>query len=1120
MPRKRITRSRVVRYLAMAVTALALCLVEGAFAGGAAVAKPSAPAKPSSTAAITAAATAAKKQLAGANSLNEGSRPGKQSVLMIKFPPCNLPAPSVMRKRHLTRWGCLRINPSQFGHAPKITHPATATGNGMRAADVGSPPSVCPATPSGDEMTDRFTICIYTPASYTFLVEENGTLVPIGTIYFDVEMWAELSPQTQSWATNLIVTPTSTSGDVPEGLLAIVSMSCTDSGCTQESASPADGIMPWVIGQQETASYGFSESVASGGTVSLDNVFSVEFGTTLKPSVIQFGDGLPNPIRCDNTINVNGYQNGGCVIPSYKPTWTVNDTLYPAMGLVAKHMAMATGNLPGYSGLSGLPGVSPNFLTYDPGAQDANRAAYCDNATPPAWEEAAGNTTCDEYPMASTQQGAASNGPFSICWVPSTANSSQGGAFNQGFINPNRLLPDDDFYMNATYTGNQPGCGAGSNAGGTASVNIDKPWSNLFQSYGDTNGGWSGGDGAQSVKLPDGNTAWFFGDTYLGDISPDGTHGPLSTGIAHNTSVVYNASTGSLGPVNAQPPGNEGYFFLEDYTWVPPPSGYPSSQYEIINGDQVIDNGTLYKIYQLADRGIHPDGFQYKLVGNVLESFSINGDTLTPTGGVPIGVQDSSGSNPIIWGTAVLTPGDGYIYIYGTQPYNANAPSASAYPLYVARVPVGDLSVGAADWQYYAAAAACSPPASAWSSNPSAASQLMPGGTSSGFSVTNVNGVDVLLTNDSTGTSNNAVAYYANCPTGFSAASPKYQIYAPSVPNGYLTYEYRIMPQFSNGANVVVSYSTDTERVDASCMGENYYDSSIYRPRFLDVTLPGIGTYGGGVTDPPNNPPPTYTAPAVSPDAMYAPTDPYPYTSLSAQQFCVPGQTPVKSPSLTVTGNSGGVMDLSWSLQPSAMWMYSVVYCNETYWAAQGTACPSNLVGPPGNDLTQAIPACSNQVASNPNCGFNLIFGNTSSTLTDLDAGDLYEVQVETTLAVEGGMYVGSNVVTETGNLPMVTRASRNQERRLGSVIIRQGQRPGRTRGAGSDAQAQYRDSAGVPLVSCVVDSCVSLGLASAPGAPVAVSAGARSRARCRRWGACEACDAGSGSHETPGQTG
>jgi hypothetical protein len=228
------------------------------------------------------------------------------------------------------------------------------------------------------------------------------------------------------------------------------------------------------------------------------------------------------------------------------------------------------------------------------------------------------------------------------------------------------------------------------------------------------------------------------------------------------------------------------------------------------------------------------------------------------------------------------------------------------------------------------------------------------------------------------------------------------------------TFKYRIVPQYSNGNTVVISYSEDTERVDGSCMVENYYDSTIYLPRFLDVTLPGIPASGGAVVDPPDSAPMSYSTPVVSPDPMYGPTDDYPGTTTQTSKFCSAGATPVNSPTLTVTGNSNDVIGLSWSLQPSAMWMYSVVYCDATYWAAHGSACPANLVGPDGNDLTQAISACSNQVAANADCGFNLNFGNTSSTLAFLNNGDTYEIQVETSLAVLGGKYAGSNVVTET----------------------------------------------------------------------------------------------------------
>lgn len=374
---------------------------------------------------------------------------------------------------------------------------------------------------------------------------------------------------------------------------------------------------------------------------------------------------------------------------------------------------------------------------------------------------------------------------------------------------------------------------------GTAPARTDAPWNALFQGYGDLSGAWSGGDGAQSLQLPDGSTIWFFADTFLGATGPGGTRPPLNTGLAHNSAVVYKA--GHLGPTFAQPPGPGGYTSAGDYTWVTPPPAYPASRYELINGDQVLDGGVAYKFYQLADRDLHPDNFPYKLVGTVVEAFSVNAatDTLTPAGGTPVGIDDTAGGNPVIWGAATLVSG-GYLYIYGVKPYNG---SGDPFPLYLARVPVGGLAAGD-PWEYDDAKPGCS--GTTWTTDPRSARALRTG-VSAGFSVTAVNGTFVLLTSDTTSarTTDNAVAYYASCPAGFGPDSPRYSVYQPHLPGGYLTYEYRIVPQFSHGSEVLISYSTNTIRT-----ADNFSNATIYRPRFLDVRLPGIPGPAGAITEP------------------------------------------------------------------------------------------------------------------------------------------------------------------------------------------------------------------------------------------------------------------------------
>jgi hypothetical protein len=378
-----------------------------------------------------------------------------------------------------------------------------------------------------------------------------------------------------------------------------------------------------------------------------------------------------------------------------------------------------------------------------------------------------------------------------------------------------------------------------------AGPNISHPdtaWDSLFQHYGNTSNAWSGGDGAQQVLLPDGSTVWFFADTFFGHTYPNHSRTIATSGGGHNSAILYR--DGRLGPTFSLLPGPSGYQSMEDYTWVFPPPPYLTFQFEILNGDAVIDDGVVYKFFQLADKAIHPGGFTYKLIGNVIETFSINPrtDDLTPTGGTPIGVQDSRTSDPIIWGEATLIH-DGYVYIYGVKPYNGNA---NPFPLYLARVSLKGLRTGA-PWQYYHGTPSCTPPPTAWRPSERAATPLQTG-VSSGFSVTDVNGTDVLLTSDGSSpfTLENAVAYYSPCPTGFSPSSPRYPVYYPHLPRGQLSYEYRIVPQFSSGSEVLVSYDLDT-----AFLRQNFSNVSIYRPRFLDVKLPGIPGPSGHVTDPP-----------------------------------------------------------------------------------------------------------------------------------------------------------------------------------------------------------------------------------------------------------------------------
>jgi len=203
------------------------------------------------------------------------------------------------------------------------------------------------------------------------------------------------------------------------------------------------------------------------------------------------------------------------------------------------------------------------------------------------------------------------------------------------------------------------------------------------------------------------------------------------------------------------------------------------------------------------------------------------------------------------------------------------------------------------------------------------------------------------------------MAYYAPCLTGFSPRDPRHPIYDPRLPAGFLAYEYRIVPQFSSGSDVLVSYSVNSLRVDASCLSENNYDASIYRPRFLDVALPGIRGPAGPIAAPPDKLPVQYRSPRVTPPAeIFHPSS---AADTYAADNCHPGTAPA-APSLTLARGQRGGISLAWTMRPAGMWRFTLSYCD--------TSAPRH------------------------SCGHMFLWGVTSATLRHLVPGDTYTIRV------------------------------------------------------------------------------------------------------------------------------
>ncbi|MFG2004157.1 DUF5005 domain-containing protein [Spirillospora sp. NPDC048911] len=417
---------------------------------------------------------------------------------------------------------------------------------------------------------------------------------------------------------------------------------------------------------------------------------------------------------------------------------------------------------------------------------------------------------------------------------------------------------------------------------------------NLFQNYGNTSGQWSGGDGTQSLKLPDGRVVWFFNDSFYGTVEANGTRRPFTNIMPRNMMVIQNGSTltsvsGSTGDKTMVPPAANG-----DWLW---------------GGDNMLVGDTIYKFYQ---RYKQSGGGAFGFYATGIELVAMPVSTLTNPAtftkvSIPSTLCDGSpaqGSSCLLWGTALYSTSD-YTYIYGTEGVvNGNDPHKY---LHLARVPRGQFT---AAWEYWTG--------SSWSTSQNASTRIMDG-VAEGFSVTNHNGQYVLLTQGLEGRlGGNMIAYHSSTPEGFTAAnrSVLHMTAETTTDWGDWTYEYRVVPHLTNGRTVVVSYNLNSQYRDGACMNRNYYTASVYRPRFIQFTLPSSPA-GGSYIEPTK-------APLGSPWMLNAPN----YCSDSS--MAGPGPTNV-----TATATSGARITLDWTApSPSGKYSYDVRWRDATAGAA------------------------------------------------------------------------------------------------------------------------------------------------------------------------------------------
>jgi len=377
--------------------------------------------------------------------------------------------------------------------------------------------------------------------------------------------------------------------------------------------------------------------------------------------------------------------------------------------------------------------------------------------------------------------------------------------------------------------------------------------------------GWTGADSTYSILLPNGNTAFFYSDSYIGQspaLSGDGTVTTNANGLrtravncspplcspatnvyrAHNSIVVRNATSGQLTSLTG---AVDAYGYSTSY-FVP-----SNTNHFYWMGDSVVVQTTSSGTKKVWTFLLEFDS-SWTYYGSAIAQLSLPSlaiESITPLTNIPSGNTTNWGSSMWLDGSY----GNYYLYIYGingSKPYVALTNPA-----------LGVSGVANTSSNWYVAQHA----SSGWSwvtglnnaspvigdtSDPNNAGDML----SNEFSVKKVTssaGTTYLLVAEDTkpayGTQTDIVLYSACSPYGpFSAKDVVYSTpetgtkTVPGMTSGQqltgtlLTYNAHSHPQFTSSGSLLISYDLNTSN------SADLIYADTYRPKFIRVPIAGL----------------------------------------------------------------------------------------------------------------------------------------------------------------------------------------------------------------------------------------------------------------------------------------
>jgi hypothetical protein len=325
------------------------------------------------------------------------------------------------------------------------------TSGGVSASSVVPVPTWCGDHQDGAFWAVRNDGCRWSDLTLTtFRILANGTTEITGEAFMSVLQYLYGDPTQATLGYQILVSPWGGWGDAINA--KVTGTGSAVSGCQSSGSSfPSQNIDPYISGFRSGESYQTTTATAAGAIATCTDTWTLTFNNgTYPPVSTDSWRYRLSEMRCDNATL--GVATPGCVIP-----WAAETLVYRAVDTpqLVSHVARAQA--------SGLPTLLHRTTNATRITNNRNRACYK--------APSIAKKSCDEYPVATSQEGLASlpattwqnyrrtfsgcsftlpsqTGAIgaSACMISATEQSSQGGT-NNAFYREWRYLEGDPFYV-------------------------------------------------------------------------------------------------------------------------------------------------------------------------------------------------------------------------------------------------------------------------------------------------------------------------------------------------------------------------------------------------------------------------------------------------------------------------------------------------------------------------------------------------------------------------------------------------------------------------------------------------------------------------------------------------